>query len=224
MAHRVYEAIVRAVGSGSLVEPFSRDEFRSVCPGFGKGTYNAFLDKHAVGNPGGNSELFVRVSPGQFKCVRPFKYNMGQPEDARGNKRPSVIVVDMMNLRTLGLKWFRKHRGSVDEPTIKVSRFYPAHESWNGRPVWWFEFPPSAVSNPRGWINFLCQRRAANDSFHHLRVPMGLFAACKRHLGFRSEKKAFSLFLSAEPKMQFREMRGPGGIEFGHFEQHRKAA
>src|SRR5437773_5542678 len=45
------------------------------CPGFGKGTYNAFLDKHSVGNPGDNSELFVRVSPEKFRCVRPFKYN-----------------------------------------------------------------------------------------------------------------------------------------------------
>ncbi len=76
MAHRVYEAIVSAVRTGRLIEPFSQEDFRSTCPGFGKGTYNAFLDKHAVGNPGNNSELFERVSPGQFKCVRPFKYSV----------------------------------------------------------------------------------------------------------------------------------------------------
>ena len=76
MAHRVYEAIVRAVRTGRLIEPFSSTDFRSACPGFGKGTYNAFLAKHAVGNPGNNSELFERVSPGQFECVRPFKYGV----------------------------------------------------------------------------------------------------------------------------------------------------
>lgn len=48
MTHRVYEAIVREVKNGSLNEPFSRDNFRASCPGFGKGTYNAFLDRHAV--------------------------------------------------------------------------------------------------------------------------------------------------------------------------------
>lgn len=76
MAHRVYEAIVSAVRTGILIEPFSRGDFRSACPGFGEGTYNAFLDKHAVGNPGNNSELFKRVSPGKFECVRPFKYGV----------------------------------------------------------------------------------------------------------------------------------------------------
>ncbi len=76
MAHRVYEAIVSAVRTGILIEPFSRDDFRSACSGFGEGTYNAFLDKHAVGDPGNNSELFERVSPGKFECVRLLKYGV----------------------------------------------------------------------------------------------------------------------------------------------------
>lgn len=76
MAHRVYEAIVTAVKMGALAEPFSKDAFRSACSGFGNGTYNAFLDKHAVGNPGENSELFERVSPGRFRCLRPFRYGL----------------------------------------------------------------------------------------------------------------------------------------------------
>ena len=72
--HEVYRAIVEAVKRGTLKEPFSKDDFESTCPGFGKGTYNAFLDKHSVGNPGGSSELFERLSPGRFSCLRPFKY------------------------------------------------------------------------------------------------------------------------------------------------------
>jgi hypothetical protein len=75
MAHRVYRAIVSAVKAGTMAEPFSKDDFRVACPGLGKGTYNAFLDKHSQGNPGKNSELFRRVSPGQFKCLRPFRYD-----------------------------------------------------------------------------------------------------------------------------------------------------
>lgn len=76
MAHEVYKAIVKAVKAGILAEPFSKDDFRAACPGFGAGTYNAFLDKHARGNPGGSSELFERVAPGKFKCLRPFRYGL----------------------------------------------------------------------------------------------------------------------------------------------------
>ncbi len=72
--HQVYGAIVKAVKVGIITEPFSKDRFREACPGFCNGTYNAFLDKHARGNPGGNSELFDRVSPGRFSCLRPFRY------------------------------------------------------------------------------------------------------------------------------------------------------
>jgi hypothetical protein len=76
MSHKVYNAIVRAVRTGTLIEPFSKAEFRDACPGLGAGTYNAFLDKHSAGNPGSNSELFRRVSPGQFECLRPFRYSL----------------------------------------------------------------------------------------------------------------------------------------------------
>ena len=74
--HAVYAAIVKVVKSGSLKEPFSNLDFRNACPGFGEGTYQAFLHKHRVGNPGGNSELFVLVSKGRFSLVRPFKYGL----------------------------------------------------------------------------------------------------------------------------------------------------
>ena len=76
MAHRVYEAIVAVVRNGTLGEPFSKDDLRAACRPFGKGTHNAFLDKHARPNPGETSELFERVSPGRFKCLRPFRYGL----------------------------------------------------------------------------------------------------------------------------------------------------
>lgn len=76
MGHRVYGAIVKAIRVEKLSEPFSKKNFEMCCPSFGIGTYNAFLDKHVRGNPGGNSELFERVSPGQFRCLRPFKYGL----------------------------------------------------------------------------------------------------------------------------------------------------
>lgn len=74
--HTVYAAIVSAVRSGKLAEPFSQANFRRACPGFGKGTYRAFLHKHSRGNPGGYTELFERVSPGRFKLLRPIRYGL----------------------------------------------------------------------------------------------------------------------------------------------------
>jgi len=76
MGHRVYGAIVKAVKAGQLEEPFSQQDFRRACPGFAKGTYQAFLHKHRRGNPGGASELFELVAPGKFRCLRPFRYGL----------------------------------------------------------------------------------------------------------------------------------------------------
>jgi hypothetical protein len=73
MEHKVYRAIVAAVKSGKLVEPFGRAEFRKACPKFGEGTYQAFLSKHAKGN-GTDTELLVRVSRGRYRLIRPFLY------------------------------------------------------------------------------------------------------------------------------------------------------
>ena len=74
--HRAYQAIIEAIKSGKLKEPFSKQDFKRQCPGFGYGTYNSFLWKHRKGNPGGASELFELVSPGKIVALRPFKYGL----------------------------------------------------------------------------------------------------------------------------------------------------
>jgi hypothetical protein len=74
--HEVYRSIVGAVRAGTLGEPFTKEDFKNACPGLGDGTYNAFLDKHTKENPGGNSELFERVKPGEFILLKPIKYGI----------------------------------------------------------------------------------------------------------------------------------------------------
>lgn len=74
--HKVYKAIVEAIKAGRLREPFSKEDFKRECPGFGYGTYNTFLWKHREGNPGGSSELFEKLSLGKFMVLRPFKYGL----------------------------------------------------------------------------------------------------------------------------------------------------
>ncbi|MFC1548546.1 hypothetical protein ACFL5E_01150 [Candidatus Omnitrophota bacterium] len=70
---KVYRAIVEVVEKGALKEPFTEDQFREACPGFGDGTYYAYLYKHRSGNPGGNDEFFKQVSSRTFKLLRPIK-------------------------------------------------------------------------------------------------------------------------------------------------------
>ncbi len=74
MGHKVYAAIIAAIKKGRLRQPFSSNDFRTACPTFADGTYSTFLAKHAIDNPGDNSELFIRVGRGLYKCIKPFKY------------------------------------------------------------------------------------------------------------------------------------------------------
>lgn len=71
--HEVYKYIVKAAKSGKIKEPFGVRDFEKACPGLGRGTYRAFLYKHAIGD-GTTTELFEKVSPGEFKLVRPLRY------------------------------------------------------------------------------------------------------------------------------------------------------
>jgi len=74
--HKTYRLIVQSIQRGGLTEPFNEADFRRSCPSLPDGTYKAFLHKHSRGNPGGRSELFIRVRPGMFRCIRPFKYGL----------------------------------------------------------------------------------------------------------------------------------------------------
>jgi hypothetical protein len=54
--------IFAAVGEKRLSEPFDAGAVRRACPGWADLTYHVFLAKHAVGNPGRNTELFCGLS------------------------------------------------------------------------------------------------------------------------------------------------------------------
>ena len=66
----VVAAVDRAIGRGCLNEPFSNEEFEKTCPGFGAGTYNAFLWKHRKGNPSRQKEYFELVGKNLFRRIR----------------------------------------------------------------------------------------------------------------------------------------------------------
>lgn len=71
MRHQeTYQAVVEAVTKGALTEPFSTADLRRACPGFGDGTYRAFLWKHST--QGKVDAPLERVAPGRFRLRRPF--------------------------------------------------------------------------------------------------------------------------------------------------------
>jgi hypothetical protein len=59
--------IYDAVKLGKLDEPFNAAMVKTACPGWAERTYHTFLSKHAVGNSGGNTRLFVRDRRGFYR-------------------------------------------------------------------------------------------------------------------------------------------------------------
>ena len=70
MAGKIVRSIEAAVRAGRLQQPFSTEDFEAACPGFGRGTYQAFLWKHREGNPGGYTEHFRLVGLNRFVLLR----------------------------------------------------------------------------------------------------------------------------------------------------------
>ena len=58
--------IREAVTTGRLPEEFSPGQVNAILPIRWAGT---FLPKHRVGNPGGNTELFVRLRRGLYRLA-----------------------------------------------------------------------------------------------------------------------------------------------------------
>lgn len=69
---RLIKTIRNAVRKEIITEPFSP---RTVRESLGIEIASTFLPKHRVGNPGGNSELFVQV------CESPALYRLKQKDD-----------------------------------------------------------------------------------------------------------------------------------------------
>ncbi|HEC69357.1 MAG TPA: hypothetical protein ENI31_03615 [Candidatus Omnitrophica bacterium] len=112
-----------------------------------------------------------------------------------------------MNTRNKGIKWLK----------LKVSRYFPRGKSWIRKPVWWFEFTESYISEKGRYVNFLCQKEKNKNDFYHLRVPTNYLQRHRRQLYFRKDVKRYSLYLSAEPKRKFTEIRGTGYLDFAQF-------
>ena len=100
---------------------------------------------------------------------------------------------------------------------LRVSKYYVAEESFWHVPGWWFEIPTMAVVKLETHFDLLGRNPTGDPEFIHFRVPPEFLVANKAGLGFREQEDKFSLFISAEQKDLWREVRGPGGVDFGRF-------
>jgi hypothetical protein len=62
----LYKAIRSAIESGSIPSQFRASDLHAAMPELSPHAFNTFLPKHRAGNPGGNSELFVRLDRGLY--------------------------------------------------------------------------------------------------------------------------------------------------------------
>ena len=67
---RLVAEIDRAIERGKLDEPFRASDVRAACPGFALKTYNQFLPKHSLNNPGNNKLHFEKVEVGLYRRLR----------------------------------------------------------------------------------------------------------------------------------------------------------
>ena len=61
--------IRRAIEQGTLSERFRAADVRRACPGWDYRTYNNFLPKYRLGNPGGHAVYFKRNPDGTYSLV-----------------------------------------------------------------------------------------------------------------------------------------------------------
>jgi hypothetical protein len=99
------------------------------------------------------------------------------------------------------------------------SRYYPPEKSWTKSPAWAFEIPVSEFidANSNSVIELKCDSENKNEPPYVLLVPEDFLAGNVESFYLRDDVKKISLFLSAETKTWFRELRGTGEIDFYDF-------
>lgn len=65
----IVECMRRAIKNGTLTERFRAADVRKSCPGWDYRTYNNFLPKYRLGNPGGHTVYFKRNPDGSYSLL-----------------------------------------------------------------------------------------------------------------------------------------------------------
>lgn len=123
----------------------------------------------------------------------------------------------MKNIRSTGIIWFRRNVSdphTPDDGHIKVSKYYPATESWTSSEVWWFDIPLEKFSKPvPDHVHLLCQKSVSSQDFLHLKVPNSVLvdAVNKRSVEV-TPRSVMRLHLSARLTDRFVDLRARGPL------------
>lgn len=120
-----------------------------------------------------------------------------------------------MSIRSNAILRYEEKYGKMDKP-IYTSKYYTSEESWPKIPVWWFQIPPKALDASKNrFVNLICEAAPGKNEFHYLKVPTKYLL---EHIEkFHRIGEIVSLYLSAESKNMFNEVRGKGNFNFETF-------
>ena len=123
----------------------------------------------------------------------------------------------MKNIRSTGIIWFRRNISdphTPDDGHIKVSKYYPAVESWTSSEVWWFDIPLEKFSKPApDHVHLLCQKSVSSQDFFHLKVPNSVLVdAIKKRSVEVTPQSVVRLHLSARLTDRFVDLRARGPL------------
>lgn len=100
------------------------------------------------------------------------------------------------------------------------SRYYPSERSWTKTPAWAFEIPLKVVetADRTSTVTLLCQDCSGENKYLVLGVPVSFLKKNLKGLYVRKDHASISLFLSAQDKDQFTDLRGDGKVGFAQYQ------
>jgi len=119
-----------------------------------------------------------------------------------------------MSIRRNARIWLSQ-RGVALTGALYTSKLYDAAQSWTGAPAWWIQVPLERLQSEKA-IEMLCESEVAGIPFRHLTVPTTFLQKNISGFGLIGDK-SINLFLSAEPRLRFTDLRGPARIDFSPF-------
>jgi hypothetical protein len=128
-----------------------------------------------------------------------------------------------MGIRGEALVWLLKKLGISDRTRVFSSKYYPPNQSratlTKTKPVqaWWLEIPIAKIMKWSGNFYLVCQKPDNLHDFYCLEVGIDFLQKNLKSLFIRTDNDKLSLWLSAEKKTLFIDLRGDKTVNFSAF-------
>jgi hypothetical protein len=129
---------------------------------------------------------------------------------------PTKMKTTKPTIRPDAIRWFFSKYGTKSN-AMYASKFYRREESWKRQLTWSFEIPKRTIETPKSAeIDLICEVAPNAKDFYHLKVPVKFLKSELPNLYVLKDGNV-GLFLSAEQREMFAEIRGNGKVGFGRF-------